>query len=200
MTLRDTADESARSQTYALFSDIFLRGPVDRAGKIVLSLSEFSGLGMPEPEDERAAEFESLFGFNVFPYASAFLEPSGRLGMETSSLVRTIYESEDIDFHPSGEVDHVATELAFLSRLSNERLDAQGAKLDKLDAVTIDFLDHHVLAWLPAFDAAIQSNGNPFYRRISKYTLDVVVDHRRSLAEPARATSVSLPATPALLD
>ena len=123
-------------------------------------------------EDEIAAAHYSMFGFNVFPHASVFLEEDGFLGKGVTESARAFYERSGL-FESDGReaADHITTELLFCSRISDNAREMAR------------FCDRHLFAWLPTFVFAIERQNNPFYRRLARLTLDVITAHRKSLLD-----------------
>lgn len=163
-----------RRQSYSALSTIFARLPDETLRPFLADYPDFENVVEQGSIDERAAQFESLFGFNVFPVASVFLEADGMLGGVASRNVaeqmgRAGFPYEEL----TDPVDHLSTELAFLAILA----DSSGPEAE----IARDFIDQHLLAWLPAFVEAVRRESNPFYTKMAESTLDVIYDHRSIL-------------------
>jgi len=174
-----------RSESYSALSTIFARGPDETLRPFLADFPGFENVLEHGSTDERAAQFESLFGFNVFPIASVFLETEGMLG---GSVSRQVAEQMDRAGFPckalADPVDHLTTELAFLAYMVNY----SATEAD----VARDFIDRHVLAWLPAFVGAVRREMNPFYTKMAETALKIVYDHRSILGAASARDPIAL--------
>lgn len=164
----------SKCEAYNLYSDIFLTGPIGEVQKKVRDNARLRDVLVLDSDDELAAEHETMFGFNVFPFASLFLEFDGMLGGETTHRIRAFRSQLGIDVgSDSTAPDHVAAELRILAVL---------AKSDSLASQsTAEFIDRHVFSWLPAFVAAVREETHVFYSELVDLMLEQIVDHRRSI-------------------
>lgn len=176
----------ARSRTYTLFGRLYLEGLtsglmtyVQAIPKLVETLPEFFDA------DEAAADHQHLFGFNVFPYQSIFLDPSGLLGGDIPEGVLLCYQEAGFDVQTGSEsADHIGHELHLLAFLSGQeaktRQDGRSEILQRTIELQHDFLDRHLLPWLPALVQALSRQKHPFYSALAGLTLDLVAEHRAS--------------------
>jgi TorA maturation chaperone TorD len=193
------------SQTFELLSQIFLFGLTEEN---VSKLGDARDLGgfLPEPfdEDEAAADHQHLFGFNVFPFESVFLDPSGRFGGDLTASVSQFYRQAGYEYAPAVDSpDHLGSELAFLAFLcrqdENAGADALPAQTQLAkDAIRL-FLDQHLMRWLPPLVVAIRQQGQPFYDALVAHmltTLQTCIVDLNKLPD----TKFNVPQPPPLLE
>lgn len=177
----------ARSRVYGLFSHLYERGLTTDVLPVVQAIPDLASL-LPDPfdEDETAADHYTLFGLEVFPYAGLFLDVEGRLGGPTADQVQRLYAQ--IGFQPvldRESADHLGHELALLAFLSEAEAEAvenaEPRETERVRRLQRQFMDSHLLEWLPAFICAAEQQPYPFYAALSRLTLDVVLDHRAGL-------------------
>lgn len=141
--------------------------------EVVRAVPELADLlQRPFDADRAAAEHHRLFGLEVHPYASVFLEPDARVGGNTTDAVARLGASAG--WVPSGtgtEVDHVAEELALAGHLTRH------GRADLL----LRLFGEHVLWWLPSFAHAAIRHADAFWARVLTLTLAVVTDHATDL-------------------
>lgn len=210
----------ARSHAYQLLGQLFLRGLTPDLLPYVRSVPDLAAAlpGIPDP-DETAAAHQHLFGFNVFPFESIFLGTDNLLGGPVTERVLESYG--DMGFYPDQadhSADHVGTELGFLSFLCGAEADAieddQPNATQGMRSLQQDFLDKHLLCWLPAlvqsihqqtdrsFGRASEVDFHQFFAGLADLTLETVLAHRAELATHgfAAAAQLELPPSPNLLD
>ncbi len=189
-----------RSRTYALLGRLYRRALDDEAMDYVRAIPRLAASVAPEADlDELAAAYQDLFGFNVFPYQTLFLDPAGRLGGPEKVRVQQSLAAVHYRPDPENADDHIAGELALLAFLCGAEADARRDGLDatanEVVARQAEFLADHLLRWIAPFVAAVQRTGAPFYRELAALTLDFVANH--TSAHLSAATSV--PLSPAAL-
>jgi TorA maturation chaperone TorD len=153
--------------------------------------------------DEAAADQQHLFGFNVFPYQSIFLDPAGLLGGDESERVIHFYRQVGFPGDSAGEsADHIGHELGLLAFLSGAEADAWEDDLadvaDRMSALQMDFLKQHLLRWLPPLALAIRQQGQAFYTALAELTIATVAAHWSDVGQ-GTSPEFSLPAAPDLL-
>lgn len=202
--LDDTALSQSRSRAYTLLSRLFLQGLTEGALPYALTIPELAS-AIPEPfdADEAAADHQHLFGFNVFPYQSIFLDPAGLLGGGETERVVRFYRETGFPGDKAGEsADHIGHELGLLAFLSGAEDDAREDDLpavaERMAALQGNFLGRHLLRWLPPLALAIRRQGRSFYTALVNLTVATVAAHWSSLDRDADA-EVALPAAPELL-
>ena len=175
---------TSNSEAYDLFSDIFLTGPVASVQAKVRTIPRLREVLVLDNDDELAAENETMFGFNVYPFASLFLEPDGMLGGETTQQIRAFTSRLGFDVgRDANAPDHVAAELRILATLT---------KRNPLNEDSIaEFIDQHLFSWLPAFVTAVHGESNDFYTEVADMMLEQIVDHRRSLSAESKTHEIN---------
>lgn len=204
MKARDVA--TARSRAYALLAEVYRHGITDALRPTLAAVPDLAE-ALPEPfdVDAAAAMHYRVFGRDVFPYASVFLDDAGRLGGSVTDAALHMYLQAGWAIAPQGEAaDHIGQELAFLGFLVGAEADALEdglpAEAMRMRLRARQFLDEHLLSWLPAFVRAVQQLDVPFFGAAAALTLEVVLDHRAALGQPAEPFRPVLPQPPALLD
>jgi TorA maturation chaperone TorD len=189
----------ARSRAYDLFGHLYLRGVTEDVRSAVAEIGDLAdALPSRADADEAAAVHYRLFGFNVPPYASLFLDEEARLAGPVAGRVRRWYEQVGFSASTSGEEpDHLGVELRFLALLSGAEADAwrddRSEDVDDLRRLQRHLLDGHLLWWLPGLIHVVQQQGPPFYARLATLTLDLILDHRAALGERAATERPPLP-------
>lgn len=194
-----------RHQTYQLLSQLFTHGLTEEDLEAVRQIDALAK-HLPDPfdPDEVAADHQHIFGFNVFPYESVFLDPSGQLGGDiTTSAIRD-YRQIGFDVgSDAGSPDHVGHELAFLAFLDQAETKAHDDNLptqvEVMQEYQSAFIDSHILRWLPPLVLAMRDPLHPFYAALATVTLETLVAHRTILGGTPSA-NFSLPEPPALLE
>jgi TorA maturation chaperone TorD len=184
----------ACARAFDLFSRLYRHGLTPALWDQVEGLPALSAVLLPRPyhADEAAASFQTLFGLNVFPYQSLFLDPAGLLGGAETARVRDSYRqmgfAVDEDSEPADHLAHELAALAFLCQAEAEaREDGRADMVARARQLQASFLDEHLLAWLPAFTVAVQRQGDPFYAELAGLTLALAVERRHSLTENSQA-------------
>ncbi|HEX6304953.1 MAG TPA: molecular chaperone TorD family protein [Anaerolineales bacterium] len=198
----------ARDRAYALFARLFQKGLTADLLPLVTEIPELADdAHLKNYDADRAgADHYELFGFNVFPYASVFLDESATLGGRVTQNILSVYHKSGFDVPLESEsADHIALQLQFLAFLSA----AEGEALEdglvqvalSINQLQRQFMDEHLLTWLPAFVLAIRQQQDVFHSNLADLTLEMVLHHRADLGNDLLApeTSFSLPPAPDLL-
>ena len=134
--------------------------------------------GTPEAlADELGPEFTRLFLVpgpqGLTPYESVFREPrpdEARLWGPAAREVQQWYRLAALDIAPEFRdlPDHLALELAFVAALCQLEEDftklRQPAKARRAREIRRDFLSAHLLAWVPAWAAALrEKSAHPYF-------------------------------------
>ena len=176
-----------RSQIYSSIGRLFLEGLTEESLPPSLAIPELAAT-LPDlfDVDEAAADHHHLFGFNVFPYQSIFLDPAGLLGGEIAETVLLIYQQAGFapgeDALASSEsVDHIGHELSYLAFLCAAESKAWEEERPSETQTMIDyqrrFLDTHLLRWLPPLVQAIKQQSNPLFSALADLTLELSASH-----------------------
>lgn len=143
-------------------------------------------LPYPFDADEAAADHHHLFGFNVFPYQSIFLDPAGLLGGEIAESVIGSYQQAGFalgqgELASSESADHIGHEFSYLAFLCAAESKAWEEERPSQWQTMIDyqrrFLDVHLLRWLPPLVLAIKQQGNPLYSALADITIELSAAH-----------------------
>ena len=198
---------TARSRAYALFGQLYRDGVTPEVLPDVRALPALhDSLGDAFDAEQAAADHYDLFHLNVSPYASLFLDASGRLGGAVTDDARRWLRHSGYDADTSSEsADHVGHALGLLAFLSGAEADAWdddlAAEAERMRRLQRRFLDAYLLWWLPTFAEAVRRQDHPFYALLSTLMLDLVIDHRHTLGPATDPTPASpLPELPPLLD
>lgn len=166
-----------------LLSRLWLREPDSEAlalcAQTQVKSRELSSVALHVSDpDAMAAAYADLFLLNVYPYGTAFTDPSGELGGESAGWTARRYEERG--FRPPellevGAPDHVGLCLGFL-----DHLERRGEKDVEFSSFLLD--------WVPTCCLAVEREpaGHPFYKAVALLT-------RQRLLEDV---SESLPSVP----
>ena len=126
-----------------------------------------------------AVEFQRLFGFNLPPYESTFVDPSGMLMAPATERVQALYRQGGWQTPPgvrAGAPDHLGLELmAWADWLAAARETAEKIDLRKGELAG-RLHTRHLVLWVPAFVLAFQRlKPQPFYHTLSELTLDLLL-------------------------
>lgn len=178
----------ARHHSYRLISQLFLTGVIGELLQLIQAVPELAR-HIPEPFDldEAAAAHYRLFGLNVFPYESIFLDDSGLIGGRLTEGVLHSYhhfgfEDEFAEYPP----DHIGQELAAMAYLCLAESEALANEDEDRVAVVqshqASFLQNHLLRWLMPFVLSVKEQGNEFYTAVSNLLTALIYDHYQSLS------------------
>lgn len=169
----------ARNASYLLLARL-LREPV--SAEIHPYLTQIPELASADLS-ENGVQFQQLFGFAIFPHESIFRDSSGLVGGEIAD--RVIEQYQQCGFRWQGEADHISTELELLAFLAAAEADAFADDLPLVAArmrqLQRDFLQCHLLQWLPPLIVAVQRHGDGFYGEVANLLWQLVVDHAAQL-------------------
>jgi TorA maturation chaperone TorD len=213
--MNDAPNESlyaqARSNAYQLFSRLFLNGLRAETLSVVQMIPELAAVTPQTLDcDHAAAQHYTLFGMNLFPLQSFWLDASGLAGgAETDRVAASYAECGYTPYQTDAAIDHISQQLACLAFLCAAEADALADQktglAQRIHHLQAHFLTQHLLRWLPPLVCALQRQDAPFYGALAELTLALSDAH---LAD-AEATWMSLrldsepfvlPPAPALLD
>lgn len=113
-----------------------------------------------------AVEYTELFLFQLFPYASVYLEPEGMIGGEARDRIAGFWRA--LGQRPPTEPDHLAVMLALYASLGEvEESENDATKREGWHSARKAFLWEHLLSWLPFYLAKLEEVGTPFYQKWS---------------------------------
>lgn len=124
----------------------------------------------PAALTELAVEYQRLFGFNLPPYESVFVDPSGMLNAPATALVQRSYVQAGWA-PPSGArfgaPDHLGLELLALA----DSLQMPDPLAD------LPLLTYHLALWAPVFNLTLERlDPHPFYARLGELTLALILE------------------------
>ena len=195
----------ARHHAYRLLSSLFLDG---LTAVSLPTVQQIPQLGDTLPDginlDDTAAAHQHLFGFNIFPYESIFLDPSGLLGgLATDAVLNSYSQAGFIPSPDSASPDHIGNELDMMAHLTGAEADAWEDNLpivaQNMQRLQREFLQSHLLRWLFPFVVTVQRQDDPFFAAVAQLTFELVSDHASDLAMQDEL-DLDLPIAPALLD
>jgi len=169
----------ARSRAYDLLGQLYLTGITADNLDRVQAVPELSQeVALPLDADDAAADHHHLFGFNVYPYQSLFLDPAGLLGGHVTERVAQTYRQ--LGFQPgtgAESADHIGIELGLLSFLSAAEAKALESGESEVARRSrrrqLAFLDEHLLRWIGPLTLAIVQQDHPFYSALAEVAFDL---------------------------
>jgi putative dimethyl sulfoxide reductase chaperone len=123
-----------------------------------------------------AVEYQRLFGFNLPPYESIFIDPSAMLQAPATARVQALYR--EAGWTPPAQVrvgapDHVGLELLALADLEAK---AKAEAKEELEGLAYRLQTQHLVLWVPAFVLALRRlEPHSFYTALSNLTLDLLL-------------------------
>jgi TorA maturation chaperone TorD len=187
----------ARSNTYNFLSQLYLSGPVVELYPYIKAVPDLArGLGMATggqgsvpalDQDELAADHYQIFGLNILPYESSFLDPQNVLeGPVTEAVLADYWRAGFSPDTTSVSADHIGLELKFLADLCKTEAEAEGDQrvdvASQMSAFQATFMEKHLLRWLPGLVQAVRQENAPFYTELVELTLNLVIDHYLDLS------------------
>lgn len=116
-----------------------------------------------------AVEYQRLFGFNLPPYESLFVDPSAMLMAPATERLQQLYQ--EAGWQPpanvrAGAPDHLGLELLALAGW------LETGQLDLAHRLQV----RHLALWLPPFVLALRRlQPHPFYARLGELTLELIL-------------------------
>lgn len=182
--------ESARAPAYDFLGRLFTEGLTPELRGTAEAVPDLAETLPAEPRPEReAAEHHRVLGLEVYPFASYFLDPRGRLSGPPAETARDRREAAGLPAAPNGtEPDHLGAELELLAALGGPDEEGSGGagRASRSAPCALTFLDEHFLVWAPPCLEAVRRVGGPFHRTVAELVLELVLDHREALAPGSR--------------
>lgn len=182
----------ARQAGYDLLARLFLEEP---DVELVRALRDLPGFAELIPPDEAlgewlealAVEYQRLFGMNVYPYESLFVDRELMLNTAATARVTLLYQEAGFDATGArtGAPDHLGLELRLMRDLARREQHA-GAWARRLRARC---LREHLARWAPLCALTVaRVTVEPLYRLLATLTTDLVLSDLTALppAPPAR--------------
>lgn len=190
----------ARQHGYTLLSHLALHGVTPEV-RPYLAVIEPLQAALPQSytPDDAAAAHHSLWGYDLLPYASVFLDPAGQLEGPVTDAVQALYAK--MGFRPAPPADHLGQELAYLAHLCG----AEAAASHPAEALAwrtgqLDFLRSALLTWLPPLTVALLQQPDPFYIAMGAFMWEWVAAHPGEDQALPTPSSGHLPPEPAWED
>ncbi|GAC1539041.1 MAG: hypothetical protein NVS3B12_24860 [Acidimicrobiales bacterium] len=117
-------------------------------------------LGIPTPS---RADYADLFLFQLYPYASVYLGPEGKLGGVAADRTAGFFRA--LGIVPPAELDHLAVLLGVYATLcERERDEHDDDRRRAWGHAREALLVEHLVSWVPAWLARVNDIGGPAYR------------------------------------
>lgn len=149
---------------------------------------------IPELEPHLNADLKhhhtDLFEFNVYPYASVFLDPSGMLNAPWSGFVAGVFEVLGLETSLGAGLaapDHISAQLEALALLLEREAATEAVVKASARHAQQTLLVEHLLPWLPCFVGAIRRADTGFYGQLAELTLALVLEHASTVLNTAPA-------------
>ena len=121
-----------------------------------------------------AVEYQRLFGFNLPPYESVFIDPSLMLLAPATARVQALYRQAGWTPPTNiriGAPDHLGLEMLALAEIK-----AKAEAKEELERLAQELHTHHLALWTPAFILTLRRlNPHPFYATLGDLTLDLLL-------------------------
>lgn len=130
---------------------------IEPPGEESARLAKLLGLG-PLPE---SAVQTDLFLFQLYPYASVYLDEQGQLGGEARDRIAGFWRA--LDLTPPAEPDHLTLLLAFYSQLCEAQTTAKAEDRHRWRHARAAFFWEHLISWLPPYLDKVIDLAPPFY-------------------------------------
>jgi TorA maturation chaperone TorD len=188
-------------------SGVFEEFPLDWDSDAAMELRQglqlmASGLGLPEEGQLAAleADFARLFlGYSLLcpPFESAYRNEEHLLLCEETLEVRNFYQRYGFQQQETLQLpdDHVALELEFLALMGQTAHDSAATSSQVVDCLRAShqFLQDHVLAWVPEFAGDVFRNAETdFYRGVALFLRGFVQMDAELLADVASRMEASV--------
>lgn len=203
----------ARANAYHLLGTLFLEGVTEKVLDHVRATEDLARYLPPELDgshdsavrgralDELAAAYQDIFGFNVFPFQSTFLDETARAGGDETERVTDFYHEAAFPVVETAEsADHIGVELNFLGFLSKLEAETDESGSARAREYARRFLDEFLLRWLPALALTLRDHAHPFFEALARLTLELALDHRRGLSTAQPSPTFELPEPDDLLE
>jgi TorA maturation chaperone TorD len=143
----------------------------------IAALPELAGT-LPQTSEaaltELAVEYQRLFGFNLPPYESIFIDPSAMLQAPATARVQALYHEAGWTLPAQvrvGAPDHVGLELLALADIK-----AKAETKEELAELAQRLHTAHLALWVPAFVLTLHRlKPHSFYATLANLTLDLLL-------------------------
>jgi TorA maturation chaperone TorD len=143
-----------------------------------------------------AVEYQRLFGFNLPPYESIFVDPAAMLLAPATARVQALYRQAGW-IPPAharvGAPDHVGLELLALAEIQAK---AKAEAKEEQAKLAYRLQTEHLALWVPAFVLTLRRlPPHPFYAALGELTLDLLLTTLPSHSPPVAAAPGGRPFT-----
>lgn len=135
-----------------------------------------------------------LFEFNVYPYASIFLDSSAMLQSDWSHFVAGLYSHLGLELSSETyqAADQLSTLFEAMALLSERRTQAHAEGLESLSYqrslhVERAFCFEHLLPWLPSFCHAVCRIHKSFYKGLCQFAQEITLTHAKDIIQLAHS-------------
>lgn len=198
----------AREASYELCSRLFLEELDQETARRLRGLPGF-GAAIPldgalaDWLDEMAAEYQRVFGMNVYPYEAVFVDRELLLNTAATDRVVELYHDAGFDASGArvGAPDHLGLELRLMRQLvaREGRARREGHHVAIYAARTLQrrCIAEHLARWAPQCCAGVAGvTREPLYALLATQTVDLVLGELEQLAAlPASPTGPGAAAT-----
>jgi putative dimethyl sulfoxide reductase chaperone len=165
-----------RAALYRFLAEAYLRPPDEGFLGLAKEVIE------PFSASDLAGLHSWLFDFNVYPYASVYLDPSGMLNAPWSDFVAGVHRALGLELSASANLaaaDHLSAELeAVAILLEREAEGTRAVAMERARHGQRTLLLEQLLPWLPIFSQALaRANDGGFYGRLGELTLALALEH-----------------------
>ena len=178
--LHDRLSTMSYAALYSFFARAFHHPPDTDFLSLAREFSELEDF-LDQDLNER---YSWLFEFNVYPYASVFLDPSGMLNSDWSGFVGGVYEALGLELSLSAGLaagDHLAAQLEALAVLCEHAETSDELLKAKAEHGQRVLMFEHILPWLASFSFAVRRIDKGFYGKLTALCLDLTLEHGREL-------------------
>ena len=143
-------------------------------------LAELLELGEPPPP----ADYEQLFAFQLYPYASVYLGGEGKLGGEARDRVAGFWRA--LQLTPPDEPDHLALMLSQYGGLVDLESEGDDDGGSSRHIARKAWLWEHLLSWMPLYLSKLARTAGPFYSRWGELLTEALAEQAREMGPPER--------------
>ena len=193
-----------RRESYDLLARLYLDEP---GADLVASLRELPPFAEHMPPESAvdawladvAVEYQRLFGMNVYPYESIFVDPELMLNTRATERVARLYHDCGFDRLEAraGAPDHLGLELRLMRELITAELHAQ-ARGDEggerwARAQQAYCLHDHLARWAPiCAQAVMRVTTQPLYTLLATLTTELVLSDLDAVPAPVVSPRIAL--------
>jgi len=135
------------------------------------------------PGEARNDDYTEVFLFQLYPYASVYLSPKGKLGGEARDRIAGFWRA--LALVPLSEPDHLAALLGlYASLVEEERAERDGARRLLRREARAALLHEHLLSWSGPYLAKLDELAPPFYRAWGRMLGAALSEEAEELAPP----------------